>query len=85
MLQNSPKYLEAVSANKEKALFQNRPIMLPSKTMQTFLGNVPSSGKVNEIKRKLNIISASLVSCSINGKNKSTQETMAPNANPNTI
>jgi hypothetical protein len=53
--------------------------------MQTFLCNVPFSGKVNEIKKKLNITSVNIVPSPMKGKNKNMQEIEAPSNKPNTI
>jgi hypothetical protein len=69
----------------KKIWFQNKPITLPINSMQTFLCNVPSSGKVNEIKRKLNIISVNIVSSSMKWKDKNMQDMTTPSNNPNTV
>jgi hypothetical protein len=52
--------------------------------MQTFLCNVPSSGKVNETKKKLNITRVNIVPSPMKGKNKNMQEIEAPSDKPNT-
>jgi hypothetical protein len=53
--------------------------------MQTFLCNVPFSGKVNETNRKLKITSGNIVPSPMKGKNKNMQQIEAPNNKPNTI
>jgi len=49
----SPKYALPAVAKKKRTAFQNRPTILPSAIMPSFLASVPFNSKVMQIKRKL--------------------------------
>jgi hypothetical protein len=80
----SPKRVATTATNWEKRSFQIKLMTFPANNMGNFLVSAPFSGKIREVKRKLKTRSMNADSWLTWQKNKSTDEMIAPEANPRT-